>query len=156
MLALYPPSIAADSSHGYPGCLSVFFGDLGPNDEVVDFLSLDGDYELASAADGFEAGLRTATFRPDLLILDLVMPNMDGFRVCEAIRTSPDTRHIRILVVTGYPDQENIDRALRSGADCCMAKPFAVRELKQKVAELLPTEPTRVPDAGALEPSLGE
>lgn len=122
---------------------------------VVDFLSMDAHYELASAADGFEAGLQTATFRPDLLILDLVMPNMDGFRVCEAIRTSPDTRHIRILVVTGYPDQENVDRALRAGADCCMAKPFSVRELRQEVEGLLRSAPDRSPDAAILEPELG-
>ena len=62
----------------------------------VDFLSREADYELASASDGFEAGILTATFRPDLLILDLVMPNIDGFRVCEVIRTSPDTRHIHL------------------------------------------------------------
>ena len=72
------------------------------------------------------------------------MPNIDGFRVCEAISTSPDTRHIRLLVVTGYHDRENIDRALRSRVDCCMAKPLAVRELKLKVEELLHTGPTRV------------
>ena len=120
---------------------------------LVDFLSMDGDYELASASDGFEAGLQTATFRPDLIILDIVMPKMDGFRVCEAIRTSPDTRHIRVLVVTGYPDQENFDRALRSGADCCMAKPLIMSELKQKVEELL--QDPRELRAAALEAELG-
>ena len=114
---------------------------------------MDGEYELATASDGFEAGIKTATFRPDLLILDLVMPNMDGVRLCEAVRTSPETRHIHILVVTGFA--ENIDRALRAGADCFMAKPFSVRVLKQKVDELLLSKPDRSPDAAILEPELG-
>ena len=109
----------------------------------VDFLSREADYELASASDGFEAGILTATFRPDLLILDLVMPNIDGFRVCETIRTSPDTRHIRLLVVPVITTGRTSTAALRSGADCCMAKPLAVRELKLKVEELL-QGPTRV------------
>ena len=122
---------------------------------LVNFLSMEGDYELASASDGFEAGIQTAMFRPDLLILDLMMPNMDGFKVCQAIRASPDTRHIRILAVTGYPAQENIDQALRSGADCCMTKPFVLTELRIKVEELLRSTNARLPEA-ALAPEMGE
>ena len=104
---------------------------------IVDFLSRDERYVLATAADGFDAGLQLATFNPDLVILDLMMPYLDGFSVCERIKSSTVTSHIKVLVITGYADQTNIDRALSSGADFCLEKPFKVQDLKLRVDALL-------------------
>jgi len=95
------------------------------------------DYEIASASDGYEAGIQVATFHPDLVILDIMMPELDGFEVCRKIKSDPKTQHIKILVLTGYPDEANIKRMLAYGADKCMAKPLNISELRESVAELL-------------------
>jgi len=98
---------------------------------------LDDNIEVATAADGFEAGLQIATFKPDLLVLDLMMPQIDGFEVCRTVRRSPSTAHIRILIVTAYGIHENIERALRAGADDFMHKPLNIPSLVAKVNSLL-------------------
>ena len=103
---------------------------------VSDVLSQTGQYELETASDGFEAGLQLVRFSPDLIILDLMMPHLDGFKVCQMVRENPETRHIAILVLTAYAQGENIRRAQECGADFCMAKPFNTSELLGKVAEL--------------------
>lgn len=94
-------------------------------------------YEVATAFDGFEAGLQVAKFEPDLVILDLIMPNLDGFKVCQLIKSNPDTKHIKVLVLTGYASDENRQKALDCGADGFMTKPLKIAELQERVEELL-------------------
>lgn len=101
---------------------------------------LGDDIVVATAGDGFEGGLQTATFRPDLLILDLMMPGMDGFQVCRLIRQNPATAHIKILVVTAYGSHENLQRALEAGADTFLHKPVDIEQLKEKALALLGVE----------------
>ena len=93
------------------------------------------DYEVESASNGFEAGIHVERFKPDLLILDLHMPQVDGFNVCKMIKSNPATSHIGILVLTGYAEGENLKRALQCGADECMSKPFKLGDLKKRVEE---------------------
>ncbi len=93
--------------------------------------------EVATAADGFEAGLQIATFKPDLLVLDLMMPQIDGFEVCRTVRRNPSTAHIKILIITAYGIHENIERALKLGADDFMHKPLNIASLVSKVGQLL-------------------
>ena len=75
------------------------------------------------AANGFEAGRKVHSFRPNLMLLDLMMPGMDGFTVCGNLKADPSTRNIRVLAMTGYPSAENIDLILRAGAEVCLEKP---------------------------------
>lgn len=100
---------------------------------LVKFFGKIGEYELATAEDGFDAGIQLATFRPDLVLLDLMMPNLDGFTVCRKIKSAPATKDIRVLVITGYPTDENIQKALECGANDCLAKPFKMGELRKRV-----------------------
>jgi len=104
---------------------------------LVKLLGQSGKYEIATAANGFEAGLQVAQFGPDLVILDLMMPQQDGFVVCQQIKSTPQTRHIKVLVVTGYASAENVQKALECGADYCLAKPIKGNALKYKVEEML-------------------
>ncbi|MBI4531859.1 MAG: response regulator [Candidatus Latescibacteria bacterium] len=94
-------------------------------------------FACASAANGYEAGFTVATFKPDLLLLDLVMPHMDGFAVCRQIKASPRTSGIKILILTGHPENQNIERALACGADDYLLKPFDADVLIAKVVTLL-------------------
>ena len=81
------------------------------------------------ANDGFEAGLMIREFTPDVVLLDLRMPGMDGYQVCQRIKLDPALRAIRILGMTGYPSAENIERILAMGAEHCFSKPINTQEL---------------------------
>lgn len=93
--------------------------------------------EVHTAADGFEAGSLLENLRPDLVILDIVMPGLDGFKVCQRIRKSQNTKHARILVLTGFPSEQNIQRITEMGADDCLAKPIDRKVLFDSVGKLL-------------------
>ncbi|MCD6521062.1 MAG: response regulator [Anaerolineae bacterium] len=98
------------------------------------------EVEVATASDGFEAGLQVATFQPDLLILDLMMPRLDGFAVCRLVRQDPRTAHVKILILTAYGSHENIQRALEAGADDFVHKPVDIATLQKKAFALLEGE----------------
>jgi excisionase family DNA binding protein len=93
-----------------------------------------GDYELALAANGFEAGLQLASFQPDLLILDLTMP--DNLEVCRNVKANPATRHTKILVLTESSQKDEVHEALASGANDHLTRPLNAEELRQKVQNL--------------------
>jgi len=95
------------------------------------------DYEVISAADGFEAGLQVNHFKPHLLILDIMMPDIKGYDVCRKIKTSPDTCETRIIVLSAYLDDEKFARMKEYGADACFSKPFPLTQLKEEVARQL-------------------
>ena len=109
---------------------------------VVRLLARDGRYETATAADGFEAGIQIVRYQPDLVILDLMMPNLDGFKVCASIRSTAETQNLLVLVVTGYADEGNLQRALQAGADRCMTKPLSVHSLARELDELFESRRT--------------
>lgn len=81
-------------------------------------------YEVMTARDGFEAGRLVATFRPNVVLLDLRMPGMDGFQVCRAIKADPETSSITIIAMTGYHNAETEAKILECGAMRCFAKPL--------------------------------
>jgi excisionase family DNA binding protein len=100
-------------------------------------LRLEAKYELSTAGDGFDAGQQVATFKPDLIILDIMLPGMDGFEVCTRVKTDAATRDVKILAITGFATEENIGKILHAGADDYLAKPLKLQELQTKVKELL-------------------
>ncbi len=94
-------------------------------------------YEVISASDGFEAGLQVRHFVPDLLILDIMMPDIKGFEVCQTIKSNPKTKHIKIVVLSAYLDDEKFKKMKEHGADICFSKPLPLPQLKEEVARLL-------------------
>jgi excisionase family DNA binding protein len=92
---------------------------------------------IKTALDGVEAGLRLATFKPHLVVLDLMMPRLDGYVVCSHIKTDPATAGTPVLVITGDDSEQTIERALACGADRYMTKPIHLPQLQQVVCELL-------------------
>lgn len=77
-----------------------------------------------TARDGFDAGKRLLSFRPDVVVLDLMMPDLDGFEVCLAIKEDAATRHVRVIAITGQPTPDRVARILATGAEICLAKPI--------------------------------
>ena len=92
------------------------------------------EFDVQTANDGFRAGTMLATFKPSLVILDLMMPGMDGFEVCQMIKEEAGTKHAEVIAMTGYPSQENVDRILACGARKCFSKPLAIDELIEEVS----------------------
>jgi excisionase family DNA binding protein len=93
--------------------------------------------EVDTAGDGFQAGLKVMSFQPHLMVLDLIMPRVDGFDVCRTLKENPDTREIRTLVVTGYGTEENRRRAEEAEADGFLVKPVDEEELIRRIFDLL-------------------
>ena len=98
--------------------------DLVENTNILrDFLSPRG-YDIVSAFDGEEALACVDESPPDIILLDLAMPKLDGFEVCRRLKEDPGTRHIPVIVVTGLADREANIRAVKAGADDFLLKPF--------------------------------
>lgn len=79
--------------------------------------------EIETAVDGFDAGLKLRAFAPQVLLLDLMMPGMDGFTACRQVKSDPLTASIRVIAMTGYHTPENVRRVLEAGAEVCLPKP---------------------------------
>jgi excisionase family DNA binding protein len=97
---------------------------------LVEWLTgLDQPFIVSAATDGFEAGRKVHTFEPDIILLDLMMPELDGFAVCRQIKADPDTSDIRVIAMTGYSCPENEQRILEVGAEICIPKPLDTKVL---------------------------
>jgi excisionase family DNA binding protein len=94
-------------------------------------------YEMISASDGFEAGLQVSHFKPDLIILDIMMPDINGYEVCQKIKSNPETKDIKIIVLSAYLNDEAFRQMKEFGADACFSKPLPLEQLKFEVAKLL-------------------
>ncbi len=94
-------------------------------------------YELVSASDGFEAGLQVSHFKPDLVILDIMMPDINGYEVCKKIKSNPETKCTKVVVLSAYLNDEAFREMKEYGADACFSKPLPLDQLKFEVAKLL-------------------
>ena len=95
------------------------------------------EYEVIQANDGFRAGTIVATQQPDVVILDLRMPGVDGYEVCRQINSQDSSKHTEVLAMTAFPSPENERRILECGARVCLAKPLDIDRLLQEVAASL-------------------
>ncbi|MBI3564269.1 MAG: response regulator [Elusimicrobia bacterium] len=99
---------------------------------------LGGTYQVSSAEDGLAGLLAAKAQKPDLVVLDLLMPKMHGFEVCMNIRADDSLKATKVLISSSKSYQHDVRTAVEeTGADAYIVKPFAVAEFKKKVAELL-------------------
>jgi len=105
-----------------------------PDARAALVLALRPTYEMLTAADGMEALAVTLAGHPDVILLDLMMPKLDGFQVLELLRANPATSGIPVLVVSAKPDDEDKVRSLALGAVDYVEKPYSVAELRARVA----------------------
>ena len=91
------------------------------------------DLDVVEAENGIEALKVLDTEQVDIVFTDLVMPEMDGFELCEEIRRRPDTRHLPVVVVSTHRDAKYVIQALREGADDYLSKPFGAALAKQVI-----------------------
>ncbi|MDX1628756.1 MAG: response regulator [Fulvivirga sp.] len=104
-------------------------------DEVKDILSMEG-YEVYTATNGFEGLEKTSTKRPDLIITDLVMPEMDGYMLVEKLKSLDKFKKVPIIVLSAQASAENIDKAMGLKIDKYLTKPCTADQLIEAVEEL--------------------
>lgn len=103
----------------------------------LEFLIGKAGHEVMVARNGCEALNLAERLRPDLVVLDVMLPMVDGFEVCRRIRGTPGTRDTRILMLTARGRQSEIDKGIAAGANAYITKPFATAELLEVIAGLL-------------------
>ncbi len=104
---------------------------------MTDVLVRDGRFDIKTAASGYDAGIMTQQFLPDLILLDYMLPDVNGNVVCETIRKNPEFENIKIIIVSGVIKQDEIDQLLKSGAEDFIRKPFNITELTDRIAAVL-------------------
>lgn len=104
---------------------------------MVDVLQRDGRFEVKTASSGYDAGVVTQEFKPDIMILDYMLPDVNGNVVCKTIRQNAEFERMKIILVSGVINQDEIDQLLKVGADCFIKKPFSIDDLVGKMTELL-------------------
>ena len=103
----------------------------------VDVLERDGRFDVRTASTGYDAGILSQQFRPDLMILDYMLPDVNGNVVCNTARDNPSLGNMKIIIVSGVVNQDEIDDLLQAGADDFVKKPFNIERLMSRITELL-------------------
>ena len=103
----------------------------------LEFLMKKEGFEVAVANDGDEALAKVASFNPDLLLLDVMMPKKSGFEVCEALRADSQRAGLKIVMLTAKGRDTEMAKGLAIGADAYVTKPFSTKDLVVKVKEML-------------------
>lgn len=104
---------------------------------IADVLVRDGRFEVKTASSGYTAGIQTQQFRPHLILLDYMLPDVNGNVVCQTIKKNPEFDNIKIIIISGVVKQDEIDMLLKGGAEGFIKKPFNIFELVDKVAGAL-------------------
>src|SRR5947207_389533 len=105
--------------------------------ELLEAFLAGNDYEIAFAGDGEETLQKVAAWKPDLILLDVMMPRISGFEVCKRLRADPATHDVAILMITALDQHSDVERAVEAGTDDFLSKPISKAELLRRVRALL-------------------
>ncbi len=113
------------------------------NVELLEAYLADIDCDIQVAKDGLDTLERATLFRPDVILLDIMMPKLSGFEVCKTLKESPETRDVMILMVTALNELGDIERAVAAGTDDFLSKPVNKVELLKRVENMLKLKDVR-------------
>src|SRR6476620_10833126 len=111
--------------------------DNQPNRELLEAYLTEVDCEVEHAADGQDTLAKVKSFHPDLILLDVMMPKLSGFEVCQKLKSDAATRNIMILMVTALNEPGDIERAVQASTDDFLSKPVNKTELLKRVENML-------------------
>ena len=133
-----PPSKSAASKTPLPPRSRVLIADDNePNRELLEVYLAELDCEIATAVDGRDTLDKVVSFQPHVILLDVMMPKLSGFEVCERLKSDPATSPIMILMVTALGELGDIERAVEAGTDDFLSKPVNKIELVKRVENML-------------------
>ena len=115
--------------------------DLELVEVMTKFLEEDGRFEVRVAGNGFDAGMMVKEYRPDIIVLDVMLPDINGKEVCHRVRADNTLEEVRILCISGMIEEDKIQELRLSGADEFMHKPFECEVLIDRMCSLLEMEP---------------
>ena len=109
---------------------------------MVDVFERDGRFDVRSANNGFDAGMLVKEFRPDLVVLDVMLPDINGKEVCQRVRSDSNLEAVKIICISGLVEQDKIAELRVAGADDSLNKPFPIEKLLERSCDLLDIERT--------------
>ena len=112
---------------------------------MTDVLEEDGRFEVRVASNGFDAGMMVKEYRPDMIVLDVMLPDINGKEVCHRVRADTTLEDVRILCISGMVEEDKVQELRLSGADDFLHKPFDIEELIDRMCALLEIEPASTP-----------
>ena len=107
---------------------------------LVDVFERDGRFDIRSANNGFDAGMQVKEFRPDLVVLDVMLPDINGKEVCQRVRSDSRLDDVQIICISGMVEADKVTDLKLAGANDFLQKPFAVEKLIERACELLDLE----------------
>ena len=107
---------------------------------MVDVFMRDGRWDIKTANNGFGAGMLVKEFRPEMVVLDVMLPDINGKEVCQRVRSDPSMSAVKIICISGMVEQDKIADLIAAGANDFMNKPFQVEKLIDRCCEMLELE----------------
>ena len=108
---------------------------------IRDVLEADGRFEVRVANNGFDAGMMVKEYHPDIIVLDVMLPDINGKEVCQRVRSDSSLDDVKIICISGMVEQDKIKELKDSGANEFMQKPFEIEALVERMCQLLDVEP---------------
>ena len=108
---------------------------------IRDALEADGRFEIRVANNGFDAGMMVKEYHPDIIVLDVMLPDINGKEVCQRVRSDANLDDVKIICISGMVEQDKIEDLKASGANDFVQKPFEVEQLVDRICQLLDVEP---------------
>ncbi len=108
---------------------------------IRDALEADGRFEIRVANNGFDAGMMVKEYHPDIIVLDVMLPDINGKEVCQRVRGDSNLDDVKIICISGMVEQDKIEDLKASGANEFVQKPFEVEQLIDRICQLLDVEP---------------
>lgn len=102
-----------------------------------ELLERDGRFEVETASTGYDAGILTEQFRPDVILLDFKLPDINGTAVCRTIRENPSYKHMQVIIISGVADPDEVNELKAAGADEFIRKPFDINLVINRIADLV-------------------
>jgi excisionase family DNA binding protein len=110
---------------------------------IRDVLEADGRFEVRVANNGFDAGMMTKEYRPDIIVLDVMLPDINGKEVCQRVRSDSSMDDVKIICISGMVEQDKVAELKEAGANDFMQKPFEIEALVERICQHLDMESVR-------------
>lgn len=102
-----------------------------------DCLSIAGSFEVKEATNGIEAALTIGSWKPDLVLLDLRMPGMNGIEFCKEMKSKPEFESVKVVIMSAYSEKESLEEVEGLGIDSVLQKPIGIKDFVDKIKEIL-------------------